>query len=110
MDILNNFYAIKNASAPTTSKETWNKRGDTLTVQLEGNFSGASVRVLGCSDLESNEFHPLTGFDSSFNIIDTMRSAGIYTFPIEGMGKFKIDATEIDGDSMSAFCRVTTGG
>ena len=40
MDILNNFYAIKDASAPTTSKETWNKRGDTLTVQLEGNFVG----------------------------------------------------------------------
>lgn len=110
MDILNNFYAIKDASVPTTSKETWNKRGDTLTVQLEGNFVGAEVKVLGCSDLEIEEFHPITGFDSSFNLTDTMKVAGFYTFPIDGMGKFKIDIAAINGGSMSVFCRVTTGG
>lgn len=110
MDILNNFYAIKDASAPTTGKETWNKRGDTLTVQLEGNFTGVEARVLGCSDLESNEFHPITGFDSLFNLVDAMKTSGIYTFPIDGMGKFKVDLSAINGGSMSAFCRVTTGG
>lgn len=110
MDILNNFYAIKDASAPTTSKETWNKRGDTLTVQLEGDFTGANVKVLGCSDLEAEEFHPITGFDASFNLVDSMKTAGIYTFPIDGMGKFKIEASEINGGSLSAFCRITTGG
>ena len=110
MDILNNFYAIKDASTPTTSKETWNKRGDTLTVQLEGSFVGAEVKVLGCSDLEIEEFHPITGFDSSFNLTDTMKVAGLYTFPIDGMGKFKIDIVAINGGAMSVFCRVTTGG
>lgn len=110
MDILNNFYAIKDASAPATSEETWNRRGDTLTVQLEGDFAGAAVKVLGCSDLESNEFHTITGFDSSFSLADTMKTAGIYTFPIDGMGKFKIELSAIDGGSMSAFCRVTAGG
>lgn len=109
MDILNNFYAIKDASAPTTSKETWNKRGDTLTVQLEGNFTGVAAKVLGCSDLESNEFHTITGFDSSFNLADAMKTAGIYTFPIDGMGKFKIKLSAINSGFMSAFCRVTTG-
>ena len=110
MDILNNFYAIKDASAPTTSKETWNKLGDTLTVQLEGNFVGAEVKVLGCSDLEVGEFHPITGFDSSFNLTGTMKTAGLYTFPIEGVGKFKVEVAAINGGSMSVFCRVTTGG
>lgn len=110
MDILNNFYAIKDASAPTTSKETWNKRGDTLTVQLEGNFAVADVKVLGCSDLEVEEFHPITGFDSSFNLTDTMKTAGFYTFPIDGLGKFKIEVSAINGGSLSVFCRVTTGG
>lgn len=47
MDILNNFYAIKDASTPTTSKETWNKRGDTLTVQLEGDFVGQKLKFSG---------------------------------------------------------------
>lgn len=110
MDILNNFYAIKDASAPTTSKEMWNKRGDTLTVQLEGAFTGAEAKVLGCSDLESDEFHPITGFDVAFNLVDTMKTAGIYTFPIGGMGKFKIELSAINGGAISAFCRVTTGG
>lgn len=110
MDILNNFYAIKDASAPMTSRETWNKRGDALTVQLEGAFTGAEVKVLGCSDLESDEFHTIMGFDASFNLTDTMKTAGIYTFPIGGMGKFKIELSAINSGSMSAFCRVTTGG
>lgn len=110
MDILNNFYAIKDASVPTTSKETWNKRGDTLTVQLEGDFVGAEVKVLGCSDLEVEEFHPITGFDSSFNLTGIMKTAGFYTFPIDGLGKFKIEVSAINGGSLSVFCRVTTGG
>lgn len=110
MDILNNFYAIKDASAPTTGKETWNKRGDTLTIQLEGTFTGVEAKVLGCSDLESDEFHTITGFDSSFNLVDTMGAAGIYTFPIGGMGKFKIELSAINSGAVSAFCRVTTGG
>ena len=110
MDILNNFYAIKDASTPTTSEETWNRRGDTLTVQLEGNFVGAEVKVLGCSDLEIEEFHPITGFDSSFGLTETVKTAGLYTFPIEGMGKFKVEVAAINGGSMSVFCRVTTGG
>ena len=110
MDILNNFYAIKDASVPTTSEETWNRRGDTLTVLLEGNFVGAEVKILGCSDLEIEEFHPITGFDSSFGLTDTMKTAGLYTFPIDGMGKFKVEVAAINGGSMSVFCRVTTGG
>lgn len=110
MDILNNFYAIKDATAPTTSEETWNRRGDTLTVQLEGSFVGAKVKILGCSDLESQEFHPITGFDSSFGLTDTMETAGLYTFPIEGMGKFKVEIAAINSGSLSVFCRMTTGG
>ena len=110
MDILNNFYAIKDASTPTTSKETWNKRGDTLTVQLEGNFVGAEDKVLGCSDLEIEEFHPITGFDSSFNLTDTMKTAGLYTFPIDGMGIFLIVFVSIFGFFFFVFWRVTKGG
>ena len=97
MDILNNFYAIKDASAPTTSEETWNRRGDTLTVQLEGNFVGAEVKILGCSDLEIEEFHPITGFDSSLGLKDTMKTAGFYTFRMEGMGEFKVKVAAING-------------
>lgn len=109
MDILNNFYALKDAAAPTEGPETWNKRGDTLTVQVEGTFNG-ELQVLGCSDLESDEYHALSGFDSSFNIVDTMTASGIYTFPIDGMGKYVIKLNSIASGKVSAFCRVTTGG
>ena len=109
MNILNNFYALKDANAPMSGPETWNKRGDTLTVQAEGTFTG-ELLVLGCSDLESEEYHVLSGFDSSFNIVDKMVAAGIYTFPIEGMGKYRVKLNAISGGKVSAFCRVTTGG
>lgn len=109
MDILNNFYALKDATVPMEGPETWNKRGDTLTVQVEGTFSG-EIQVLGCSDLESDEYHALSGFDSSFNIVDTMSASGIYTFPIDGMGKYVIKLNSIASGKVSAFCRVTTGG
>ena len=110
MDILNNFYAVELISAPGESPVTVNRRGDTLTVQLEGIFTGASVQLLGCSDLQNDEFHPIVGFDSSFGLVDTMAEAGIYTFPIEGMGKFKFNIAAIGSGSLSVFCRVTTGG
>ena len=110
MDIINNFYAMEQISAPGESPITVNRRSDTLTVQLEGNFVGASVQLMGCSDLQNEEFHVITGFDSSFGLIDEMKTAGIYTFPIEGMGKFKFNVSAINAGSLSVFCRMTTGG
>lgn len=110
MDILNNFYAMESVSAPGESPITVNRRSDTLTVQIEGDFSGASVQLMGCSDLQNEEFHVITGFDTSFGIIDNMETTGIYTFPIEGMGKFKFNVSAIASGSLSVFCRMTTGG
>ena len=43
MDILNNFYALKDATAPMESETTTNIQAETLTVQVEG--TGTGVRL-----------------------------------------------------------------
>ena len=109
MDILNNFYALKDTTAPMESAPTTNIQAETLTVQVEGTGNGISLQLLGCSDLKSDEYHVMTGFTSDFNITSEMTENGIYTFPVDGMGRFKFNLTAISGGSVTVFCRMTTG-
>lgn len=109
MDILNNFYALKDATAPMESETTTNIQAETLTVQVEGTGTGISLQLLGCSDLKSDEYHVMTGFTSDFKIANEMTANGIYTFPVDGMGRFKFNLAAVGGGSVTVFCRMTTG-
>ena len=109
MDILNNFYALKDATAPMESETTTNVQAETLTVQVEGTGAGVSLQLLGCSDLKSDEYHVMTGFTSDFKITNEMTENGIYTFPVGRMGRFKFNLAAIGGGSVTVFCRMTTG-
>lgn len=110
MNILNNFYAFEGASGAAESEPTTNVKAETLTVQVEGSATSMSLQVLGCSDLKSNEYHVLTGFTSDFNLTSEMTTNGLYTFPVEGMGRFKFNLTSVSGGEVTVFCRMTTGG
>ena len=110
MDILNNFYAFEGASEAAESEPTTNVKAETLTVQVEGTATSMSLEVLGCSDLKSDEYHVLTGFTSDFNLTSEMTANGIYTFPVDGLGRFKLNLTSVSGGEVTVFCRMTTGG
>ena len=110
MHILNNFYALQGESNATESETTTNVKAETLTVQVEGTATSMSLEVLGCSDLKSDEYHVLTGFTSDFNLTSEMTANGIYTFPVDGLGRFKFNLTSVSGGEVTVFCRMTTGG
>ena len=107
MEILNNFYALKDVSAPMESDFTTNIKGETLTVQVEGTGNGISLQLMGCPDLKSDEYHAMTGFTSDFNSVGEITGNGIYTFPIDGLGRFKFNLSAIGGGSVTVFCRLT---
>lgn len=107
MEIMNNFYALKDATAPMESEATVNVKGETLTVQVDGNGDGISLQLMGCADLKSDEYYAITGFTSDFAMTDTISAKGIYTFPIDGLGRFKFNLSAIGSGSITVFCRMT---
>ena len=107
MEIMNTFYALKDAVAPTESEPTVNNRGEAMTVQVDGTGNGISLQLMGCADLKSDEYYAITGFTSDFETINTITGNGIYTFPIDGLGRFKFNLSAIDGGSVTVFCRMT---
>ena len=109
MVIVNTFYFLENASAAATSDVSHNANAETMTLQIDGTATSFSAQVLGCTDLKSDTFYPLTGFDLAFDPTSTLTSKGIYTFGIEGIAKIKLNLTAVSGGSISAFARVTKG-
>ena len=110
MQILNNFYAFEGASEAAESEPTTNVKAETLTVQIEGSATSMSLKVLGCSDLRSDEYQVLPGVTSDFSLTSEMTANGLYTVPVEGMGRFKFDLASVSGGEVTVFCRMTTGG
>lgn len=109
MVIVNNFYFLEGVSAAKTSDISHNMNAETLTIQIDGTATSFSAQLLGCSDLRSDTFYPLTGFDAQFNATQTLTAKGIYTFGIEGIAKFKLNLTAISGGSITAFAKTTKG-
>lgn len=109
MEIMNNFYAFKDVTAPAESEPTVNIKGESLTVQVDGTGTGVSLQLMGCADLKSDEYYTITGFTSNFETTDTITANGLYTFSIDGLGRFKFSLSAIGGGSVTVFCRMTTG-
>lgn len=106
---VNNFYFLKNVSSAQTSAETKNMTGETLTMQIDGTGVGFSIKLLGCSDMASENYYELTGLTTSFSNIQTMTTNGIYTFGIEGISKLKVQLTSIASGSVTVFGKITKG-
>lgn len=106
MVVVNNFYAYKNAPVTGESKETSNTQAETLSVQVTG--LNGTLKVVGATDMVSEEFYPLTGFTLAFDLIDEITEDGIYNFPIDDVGKFKFVATGA-GEGTKVFCKMTKG-
>ncbi len=105
----NNFYFLNKATEAVESSVTHNTRGEVLTLQVEGEATSLKLQVLGCSDMASDEFHVLSGFDTAYNLLDTMTENGIYTYGIEGVGKIKVLLLEAPGGQVSVFGKITMG-
>lgn len=102
----NKFYAYEGDLINGESKVTSNNSAETLTVQVD-NLTG-SLELYGAVDLTSDNFYKISGYTLGFSIIDKITADGIYNFPIEGMGKFKFEATNTNAD-LKVFCRMTKG-
>lgn len=105
----NNFYFLDKVSVAIESPVTHNMRGESLTLQIEGTASSMKLQVLGCSDMASEEYHILSGLDTTYNLLDTITKKGIYMYGIEGIAKIKVILTEVGGGELSAFGKVTMG-
>lgn len=105
----NRFYFLENASVAQQSAVTTNVTGETLTMQVEGDATSFSLQLLGCSDSQSDDFYPLTGFTLGFDTVSTITAKGIYTFGIESFGRLKVNLTAVSGGAVTVFAKVTQG-
>ena len=77
-----------------------------MAVQVDG-LTG-SVELYGAVDLASDNFYKISGYTLGFAITDKITADGIYNFPIEGIAKFKFEATNTN-ENLKVFCRMTKG-
>lgn len=104
---INTFYAYGNGGLITgESKQTFNNSAETLTIQVD-ELAG-SVELYGTVDFNSDTYYKLTGNNSAFELVNKITSDGIYHFSIEGIAKFKFEATNSNED-LTVFCRMTKG-
>lgn len=109
MVVVNNFYFFKNLGEAKTSEITKNMSGDNLTIQIDGDGSDFSIKLLGCSDMASEEYYELSGLSTSFEVLQSITENGIYSFGIEGIAKLKLQLVSISGGSITAFGKITKG-
>lgn len=110
MIVINKHYALKNINSAQESRASGNTQGETLTIQVEGNATSMQIQVLGKSDLESNAYSVLMGFNiSTLDTVSEISALGLYSFPIEGIAEYKINVVAVSGGSISVFCRETKG-
>ena len=109
MVVVNNFYFLKDAGAAQISAVTKNMTGENLTIQVDGDGSGFSLKLLGCSDMASESYYDLTGLSTSFETLQTITTNGIYSFGVEGIAKLKVQLTSITSGSVTVFGKLTKG-
>lgn len=104
---INGFYAYKGDLTNGESKPTFNNGAETLTIQVDG--LAGKITLHGAVDTHSDIFYKMTGFDGGYEHISEITTDGIYSFSIEGIGKFKFEAENTNTD-LKVFCRMTRGG
>lgn len=109
MIIINNFYALQEATAPVESAFTANTTGDSILVEVTGDASAFEIEVKGVVDHEQENYTNLGGVNlTSYDYVATIKNKGIFLFPIEGIGRFKFNLKSVTG-KVTVFCRVVKG-
>lgn len=91
MVVVNNFYAYKDKNVAGESDITTNMSAESLTVQAT-DLVGETLELYGATDLVSDDFYKISAITPSFDLVDSIMEDGIYTFPIDGIAKFKFKA------------------
>ena len=109
MIVINNFYALQEAGAPVESAYTANTTGESLFVEITGDATAFEIEVKGVVDFQNEDYVNLGGVNlTSYDYVSTIQNKGIFLFPIEGIGRVKLNLKSVTG-TVTAFCRVVKG-
>lgn len=109
MTAVNNFYVFKDAQSAQESGYTGNVVSDSLYVEVDGDFTSLEIEVKGVVDHDQENYVNIGGTNiSTFDFVSTIKSKGIFLFPIEGLGRFKFNLKTITG-TVTVFCRMIKG-
>lgn len=110
MIVFTNFKALDNITAPAESEVKANTEGEILTVEVIGSASSLILNVMGVVDFKNEEYISLAGIDlNSMSLVTSVSKPGIYQFPLDGIGRYKIAVPALSGGNLTVFCRVSKG-
>lgn len=110
MIVFTNFKALDNITAPAESEIKANTEGEILTVEVVGSASSLTLNVMGVVDFKNEEYVSLAGIDlNSMSLVTSVSKPGIYQFPLDGIGRYKIAVPALSGGNLTVFCRVSKG-
>lgn len=110
MIVFTNFKALDNITAPAESEVKANTEGEILTVEVIGSASSLTLNVMGVVDFKNEEYVSLAGIDlNSMSLVTSVSKSGIYQFPLDGIGRYKIAVPALSGGNLTVFCRVSKG-
>lgn len=110
MIVFTNFKALDNITAPAESEVKANTEGEILTVEVIGSASSLTLNVMGVVDFKNEEYISLAGIDlNSMSLVTSVSKPGIYQFPLDGIGRYKIAVPALSGGNLTVFCRVSKG-
>lgn len=110
MIVFTNFKALDNITAPAESEIKANTEGEILTVEVIGSASSLTLNVMGVVDFKNEEYVGLAGIDlNSMSLVTSVSKPGIYQFPLDGIGRYKIAVPALSGGNLTVFCRVSKG-
>lgn len=110
MIVFTNFKALDNITAPAESEIKANTEGEILTVEVIGSASSLTLNVMGVVDFKNEEYINLAGIDlNAMSLVTSVSKPGIYQFPLDGIGRYKIAVPALSGGNLTVFCRVSKG-
>lgn len=91
-----------NATTTGESKVFGNTKGGVLTLQISGSATAFSFSLLGCLNIESEEFVELQGINMhNFSLDTAITTPGIYEFDISGIRQLKVTLNSIEGGDIT---------
>lgn len=98
---------FREAVATGTSDEYENKKAETLTIQISGTFTTATVVVEGFIDTEYCGLAVINLKDYSLVENGEMTAKGQYATDISGMEKYRFKITALSGGNVNVVCVAT---
>lgn len=107
-----NFVFFKEATQAGTSNTLGNTNGDSLSLQVGGTFSSATLVVQGRADFEGSFFTMSVLNVGTVGVSASITAPGIYSvIGIEGVQQIRVVIQSVSGGNVSVFGRlVNTAG